>query len=74
MRDVIWTIIIVWVIYKLIEIFKNTNQKKSYVYQNNTAQEHSPQTNTTFTKRDVKSAIKKSLDKDGEYVDFEELK
>ena len=32
MRDVIWTLIIIWVIYKIIDVFKNTKQKSFSKY------------------------------------------
>ncbi|MBA2611712.1 MAG: DUF4834 family protein [Bacteroidetes bacterium] len=76
MRDVIWTLIVVWLIYKLVDIFKSS-PKKSYV--NNSANQNmqDDQTNTSanFTAKKVpKEAIQKSADKEGDYVDFEEIK
>lgn len=79
MRDIIWTIIVIWLIYKVVDLFRSASQKKSYAYQqnqtnrqqntyNNQQQQYQP------PKKDVKSALKKSADNDGEYVDFEEIK
>jgi hypothetical protein len=73
MRDVFWTIIVIWLIYQLVNIFKNAGQKKKYVYndsQPNT--DRSP--SQPSIKKDVRSAMKKHADKEGEYVDYEEVK
>lgn len=68
MRDFIWTIIIIWVVYKLIDVFKNVSQKKTYAFQ----QERS-QSDKSLSKKDVKSAMQKGAEKEGEYVDYEDL-
>jgi hypothetical protein len=72
MRDIIWTIIIVWLIYKIVGLFKNNTTKTSFSDQPNNHQ----QTNTAphSDKKDIKKALGKHLNKEGEYVDFEELK
>lgn len=76
MRDVIWTLIIIWLIYKLIDVFKAITVKKSYVNSQPTGHQqqstaHSP---GNHSKQDIQNAIKKHLNKEGEYVDFEEIK
>ena len=77
MRDIIWTLIIVWLIYKLVDIFRSSS-KKSFAGNNSDTQTNQNQTynsNTSFTaKKDTKEAIQKSADKEGDYVDFEEIK
>lgn len=73
MRDVFWTIIVIWLIYQLINIFKSGGQKKKYVY-NNSQPENEQANAQPFVKKDVKSALKKHADKEGEYVDYEEIK
>jgi len=76
MRDIIWTLIIIWLIYKLIDVFKAITVKKSYVnnQHSTTQQQRASYTSNTSPKKDVKSAIQKHLNNDGEYVDFEEVK
>lgn len=76
MRDVIWTLIIIWVIYKIIDVFKNIKQKP---YSNNqsfnsykTSQTES--TNNYPSKKEPKVNLQKNIDKEGDYVDFEEIK
>jgi len=75
MRDVIWTIIIIWLVYKVIDLFKAVNVKRSYV---NTQQQephrpHNQAPHSTRSPQDVKSAMQKHLNNDGEYIDFEEI-
>ena len=71
MRDVIWTLIGIWLIYKVIDLFKGLNTKKSTVENQNNQQRRS---DTSTTKKDLHSALKKHMNKEGEYVDFEEIK
>jgi len=71
MRDIIWTIIVIWLVYKLVDIFRGSGQKKKYVYNQESQQHHANQ--TTFDKSDTKSATQKRADTEGEYVDFEEM-
>ncbi|MBK9284188.1 MAG: hypothetical protein IPM51_07680 [Sphingobacteriaceae bacterium] len=69
MRDVIWTIIAVWVIYKLIEIFKsprNSNQSSN--------SNKATVTQTSHNQANKQHAFRKSTQQEGEYVDFEEVK
>jgi hypothetical protein len=73
MRDVFWTIIVIWLIYQLVNIFKGAGQKKKYVYNNSQAGTDKSSTQPSI-KKDVKSAIKKHADKEGEYIDYEEIK
>lgn len=69
MRDIIWTIIVIWLIYKLIDVFKAISVKKAPVRSH--AQPAQP---LHHSKKDLQKAMRNHLDKDGEYVDFEELK
>jgi hypothetical protein len=77
MRDVIWTIIVVWVIYRIYEAIKSS---RVYIYQRH---EHNHTYNTPKegeVKIDAKQEAshhtdrKPNSDKGGEYVDFEEVK
>ncbi len=70
MRDVIWTVIVIWLIYKLVDFFKNSSAKKSYNYHSQT----NTQTNNYSTPSNKKDAIRKGADNEGEYVDYEEIK
>lgn len=78
MRDIIWTLIIIWLIYKLVDMFKALNAKRSYAnpqQQNTYRQTTSSQASATApSKKDIKSAVQKHLNNEGEYVDFEEVK
>jgi hypothetical protein len=67
MRDVIWTVIAIWVIYKLVDIFRASGSKKAPAYQDTTIPKKE-------VKKDVRTAINKGADKEGEYVDYEDVK
>lgn len=76
MRDIIWTLIVVWLIYKLVDIFRGST-KKSFANNSSNQNMQNEQTTTTAnfsTKKDHKEVIQKSADKEGDYVDFEEIK
>lgn len=74
MRDVFWTIIVIWLIYQLVSIFKNAGSKKRYAFNQNETEQSNKNTTATFIKKDVKTAMKKHADKEGEYIDYEEIK
>lgn len=68
-KDLIWTLIIVWLVYKLIDVFRASSSKKqtSYSTSGNTEKSHP-------SEKSKNDAIKKGADKEGDYVDFEEIK
>ncbi|MCA6436835.1 MAG: hypothetical protein ACK5QC_07115 [Bacteroidota bacterium] len=68
-KDLIWTLIIVWLVYKLIDVFRASHSKKQTVYSQTGSNPKSNQ-----EKPNKHSAIKKGADKEGDYVDFEEIK
>lgn len=72
MRDIIWTLIIIWLIYKVVEIFRSASTKRSAV--NNAQGPGATDIHQSTPKRDIKKALKKHLNNEGEYVDFEEIK
>jgi hypothetical protein len=63
MRDIIWTLIVIWLVFKIVNIIKNNFGKAP----NNVRDTASP-------KKEAKQVIKDHLNKEGEYVDFEEIK
>lgn len=71
MRDIIWTLIIIWLVYKVVAMFKS-----------NTAAKSKPKFNMDPTQEDTSSSrskgpkpdLTKPLNKEGEYVDYEEIK
>ena len=76
MKDLIWTIIVIWVIYKLITVFKTISiQRTNSTYQNE--KENLNNTNQKLknpSKKEIKDAVQKHMNKEGDYVDFEEIK
>lgn len=80
MRDIVWTLIIVWLIYRLVAMFKSASPKKvAFGQQNNSFESQNTNSSNTanthsHSNTDIKKAVKKSADKEGEYVDYEEIK
>ena len=71
MRDIIWTLIIIWLIYKVVAVFKNNAAKTS---KNKFDSQNYQDVSAESNEKDGKSAIKKHLNTEGEYVDYEEIK
>ena len=71
MRDIIWTIIILWIIFRIINVIKNTAIKKAPINPINFGQSSD---RNNQPQRDLKTAIQKHLNNEGDYVDFEEIK
>jgi hypothetical protein len=79
MRDIIWTVIVIWIVWKLYDAFTSFGKQKSRTAysQPNTQQNNYQQTNKEGEIRiDNKGDQKSSHFKpdDGEYVDYEEIK
>jgi hypothetical protein len=78
MKDIIWTLIIVWLIYKLAELFRTSfsgrqaNERVRPDSHGNSAA-HSTH-NQSRSDKDLEKALKNHLNHEGEYVDFEEVK
>ncbi|MDI1354593.1 MAG: hypothetical protein PSX36_06730 [bacterium] len=74
MKDIIWTLIIIWLIYKVTDVFKGFS-KKNVNSQEDVNHEENLRTHTSaHNDQDIKSAVRKHLNTEGEYVDFEEMK
>lgn len=69
MRDILWTIIIIWVIFRIIGAFRNYSSSST----KNTAQNHHNNTthNTSGNTQSKKGELKPDA---GEYIDYEEIK
>lgn len=74
MRDVIWTIIVIWFVYKLVEVFRSFSAKKQEYNAANTQANTKNSYSTANSDENIKDAVRKHLNKEGEYVDFEEVK
>jgi hypothetical protein len=77
MRDLIWTIIIIWAVFKIISFFKSTAVKKTFVYQKHEYHQHQQKPEGSVTVDNTNSSGRKSPKRsygDDEYVDFEEIK
>ena len=75
MRDVIWTIIAVWVVFQIYRAFKST---RINVFQNNQHNYNTQREGEVKIEKEPSSRHegnkKPNSDKGGEYVDFEEIK
>lgn len=71
MRDIVWTIIVIWITWKIYDMFKNMSKTKTQpITQNNYKQ------NKEGAIRIEKHVKHKTYfnSSDGEYVDYEEIK
>jgi len=78
MRDVIWTIIIIWVVYKIVGMFRGASVKKTVIYNkyethNHTTQQK-PEGSVTVESEPKQKHSPKANSAGGEYIDFEEIK
>lgn len=72
MRDVIWTIIVVWVVFRIYQAIKSS---RVYVYQKHEHHYNNPKDGEIkIEKKPLHTDKKPNSDKGGEYVEFEEIK
>lgn len=79
MRDLIWTIIIIWVVFKIISLFKGSSARKTFVYQKHEYHQYQnqqkPEGSVTVENKNTSADHGgKRSSSDDEYVDFEEIK
>lgn len=76
MRDFIWTIIVLWIIWKIYDAFKTITKTKTQQQGFNNQQKNYNQQHEGEVKIENQPHYKKShfKDDDGEYVDYEEIK
>ena len=79
MRDLIWTVIILWVVWKIYDAFKfvvkpsqkqTVNSQKSQSYQNSSNYKKEGEVKVEKMREKQKTHFKSG---DGEYVDYEEI-
>ena len=63
MRDLIWTIILIWLAYRIVSAFRNISSKKQETVRSEASE----------TGKREKQDYEKALNKEGDYVDFEDL-
>lgn len=75
MRDIIWTVILVWLVWKIIDTFKNASKMQTQRVNTNNQQQYNRrkegEVNIESTHTGHKPHFKPE---DGEYVDYEEIK
>jgi hypothetical protein len=67
MRDIIWTIIIVWLVWKIIDTFQKISKRPTDSYK-----QHSFNGETTILDKNAQKS--RFNPGDAEYVDYEEVK
>ena len=73
MRDIIWTVIIIWVIWRLIAAFRTFSSVSGRV-QNNDGNQQNYQNNTSQDKESTQPKKGELKSDAGEYVDYEDVK
>lgn len=71
-RDVLWTIICIWVVYKLYNAFKST--RTIIVNKTDHHHYHAKKEGTVTVEKNTSNPKGSSKGPEGEYVDFEEVK
>lgn len=77
MRDIIWTVILIWVVYKIYETFKSVGRNKTQSQGFNTSQTsyyHHSKEGEVRVERNTTNQKSTFKPEDGEYVDYEEIK
>ena len=72
MRDVFWTILITWLVWKIWSFFSES--KRVYIQKNEHHHYHNQQEGKTTVSQNNQIKKKYFSDNEGEYVDFEEVK
>lgn len=67
MRDVFYTILVVWILWRVVSSFNSYNARKS-------ANNNNPVKPVETRIKNSSASKKKMTDNEGEYVDYEEIK
>jgi hypothetical protein len=68
MTDIIWTIIVIWLFFRLFQFIRipaSAPRRQNIIPRNE---------DRNRSENDLKKALKKRLNHEGDYIDFEELK
>jgi hypothetical protein len=75
MRDIIWTIIAIWFLWRIIEAFRSYSPSRKPNSQSNYSNGNtSAHTNTTHSASDSRTKKGELRSDAGEYVDYEDVK
>ena len=75
MRDIVWTVIVVWLVWRIYDAFKNASKTNSQTRGFNGTQNNYRQPKEGEVKIDKNVDLKSHFNaNDGEYVDYEEVK
>jgi hypothetical protein len=70
MRDIIWTVIVLWVVWKVVDAFRNFSASR-IPPQGSTTHNQNHKSETNFEPAAKKPELKPDA---GEYIDYEEVK
>ena len=68
MTDIIWTLILIWLFFRLTSLFTGRIKTQSDM------EERAPERSNSNRDESLRRALRKRIDKEGDYVDYEELK
>ena len=71
MRDIIWTIIVIWLVFRIVSLFRYAGRNAG---QHAAAGSPASDLNPARPQKDLQSAMRRRMNQEGEYVDFEEVK
>ena len=74
MRDVIWTVILIWVVWKVYDAFKSVSRTRAQTQGYNQQQNNYRQREGEVRVDNSQSGKTHYKPDDGEYVDYEEIK
>jgi hypothetical protein len=73
MRDIIWTVIIIWLIWRIIEAFRTVSATARKAQQTDQHSDNYSQ-NNTYTNPNTQPKKGELKSDAGEYIDYEEIK
>lgn len=74
MKDIIWTLIVIWFVMRLVELFKVSVSRKSANSGPMRYHTQSAEASSENNSDKLKKAVREHVNKEGEYVDYEEVK
>ena len=71
MRDILWTIIGIWVLWRIIDAFRSFSSKTKVSQNSGSNQNYNQNQSNTHNSQPKKGELKSDA---GEYIDYEEIK
>jgi len=74
MKDIIWTLIVVWFVMRLVELFKVSVSRKAHNPGSIRYNTQSTEPASVNNSDKLKKAVREHVNKEGEYIEYEEVK